>query len=309
MPAGNEYDFMPRHELLSFEEIERVARVFAGLGVRKLRLTGGEPLLRNEIEKLVELLAAIPGVDDLALTTNAFLLPQKAAALAAAGLDRVTVSLPSLRDEVFARLNGVGYKVADVMRGIEAAAAAGLAPIKINIVVLAGVNDDEIVALARWCREQGFVARFIEFMDVGTLNDWDEARVVSAREIVERIRRDAPLEELRRRRVSDVASRFRYVENEAEMGVISSVTEPFCGDCSRARLSAEGYLYTCLFSAIGHDLKTPLREGADNEQLAERIRSIWLARRDRYSEERAAGRRLGAGTGDGSRVEMFRIGG
>ncbi|MDX1383545.1 MAG: GTP 3',8-cyclase MoaA, partial [Thermoanaerobaculia bacterium] len=251
MPAGNEYRFLPREQLLTFEEITRVARLFVAEGVTKLRLTGGEPLLRAELEKLVAMLADIPGVSDLALTTNGFLLPDKAERLRRAGLGRVTVSLQSLRDDVFGELNGLGYKVADVLAGIDAAAAAGLGPIKINVVVIKGVNDDEIGDIARFFKDKGHVVRFIEFMDVGTVNRWDPEQVVSAREILDRVAAVAPIEPVERQRPGEVASRYRYRDDGVEVGTISSVTAPFCGDCSRARLSAEGRLFTCLFAAEG----------------------------------------------------------
>ena len=309
MPADNEYHFLPREELLSFEEITRLAGLFVELGVTKLRLTGGEPLLRAQIEKLVEMLAAIPGVSDLALTTNGFLLADKAAALKAAGLHRVTVSLQSLQDEVFGRLNGLDYQVADVVAGIDAAAEAGLGPIKINVVVMKGVNDAEIGDLALFFKAKGHVVRFIEFMDVGTLNRWDPSQVVSAREILDRVAEVSPLEPVNRNRPSDVASRFRYLDDGVEVGTIASVTEPFCGDCSRARMSADGRLFTCLFAATGHDLKAPLRAGETDADLTARLQGIWSNRSDRYSEERSALLSAEAPLHTLRHVEMFRIGG
>ncbi len=308
MPEDRAYEFLPRAEVLSYEELIRLARLFVSRGVEKIRITGGEPLLRRDLSHLIEGLAGIAGVDDLALTTNGLLLPQRAPALRDAGLDRVTVSLHSLEAATFARLTGGRGDLDGVLRGIEAAAAAGLTPVKINAVVLRGQNEHEIEALARRFRGDDYVLRFIEYMDVGTLNDWDPESVVSAREIVDRIDRVLPLEPAPRRSPNDTALRYRYRDGGGEVGVIASISQPFCGDCSRARLSAEGRLYTCLFSAIGHDLKTPLREGADDAQLIERIDQIWGTRRDRYSEERAD--RLSQGRpGVAPRVEMFRIGG
>ncbi|MEE2775175.1 MAG: GTP 3',8-cyclase MoaA [Acidobacteriota bacterium] len=309
MPKDNEYKFLPREELLSFEEIERLARVFVGLGVTKLRLTGGEPLLRAEVEKLIGMLAGIAGVTDLALTTNGYLLADKAPALAAAGLHRVTVSLQSLRDEVFGRLNGLGYKIADVLAGIDAAAEAGLGPIKINVVVMKDTNDDEIGELASYFKVRGHVVRFIEFMDVGTLNHWDPEQVISAREIRDRVARSSPIEQVPRDRPGEVADRFRYIDDGVEVGTIASVTEPFCGDCSRARLSADGRLFTCLFASEGHDFKALLRSGGSDDELAERVAGIWDRRSDRYSEERSNMLEAEAPLHTLRRVEMFRIGG
>lgn len=307
MPAEKEYSFLPRKEILSFEEITRVAKVFLGLGVRKIRLTGGEPLLRSEIETLVESLAGLEGLEDLALTTNGFLLEQKAEALAAAGLERVTVSFHSLDREVFGRLNGLGADLGKVLRGLQAAREAGLGPVKLNVVPVKGINDQEILPIARWARDQGYVVRFIEYMDVGTVNAWEQGDVLSAREILDRIGTEMPLEPVGKDHPGDVAHRYRYLDG-GEVGVIPSVTEPFCGDCSRARLSADGKVYTCLFAAVGHDLKDLLRGGASDSELEAWIRALWQRREDRYSEERTAA--LRAGTFQPvPKVEMFRIGG
>lgn len=308
MPADRDYEFLRRSEILSFEEITRVARLFAELGVRKIRLTGGEPLLRREIEKLVAMLSQIDGIEDLAMTTNGLLLPKKADSLAAAGLDRVTVSLESLDDEIFGRINGRGVAVSSVVAGLEAAQSAGLDPIKVNVVVMKGVNDHELVDLAAFCKQRGWVARFIEFMDVGTLNEWRLDRVVTAREIVERIAAVFPVEPVERRRASDVAERYRYLDDGVELGIIASITQPFCGDCSRARLSSEGQLYTCLFAAEGLDLKQALRTGVADDELAAMIRRRWSVRDDRYSEIRAETMRSGRRS-PVDRIEMFRIGG
>ena len=308
MPGDREYEFLDRAELLTYEETARLVRLFAGLGVTKVRLTGGEPLLRRDLHRLVALLAATPGVDDLALTTNGLLLGRDAAALRAAGLLRVTVSLHSLRAETFDRLSGSRGQLPAVLAGIEAAAAAGLAPIKVNAVVVRGVNDDEVAELARFFKRPGFVLRFIEYMDVGTVNGWQPGGVVTAEEILAKVGAELPLVPAPRAHAHDVALRFRYRDGEGELGVIASVSKPFCGDCSRARLTADGQLFACLFATTGLDLKTPLRAGESDDALAERIAAFWGRRTDRYSEERAE--RLAAGLGPPpSRVEMYRIGG
>jgi GTP 3',8-cyclase len=283
---GHDYAFLDRRELLTFEEIERLVRIFAELGVRTVRITGGEPLVRRDVEQLVELLAAIPGLE-LALTTNGALLPQKAQALARAGLDRVTVSLDSVDDATFRALNDVDFPIDRVLEGIDAAAAAGLR-VKINAVVKRGANDGGIVALAEHFRGTGHVLRFIEYMDVGHSNGWRLDDVVPAAEIVRTIDSVWPLEPVDRNRPDETASRWRYRDGAGEIGVIASVTEPFCGACSRARLSAEGRLHTCLFALRGHDLRAPLRSGASDAELAETIRGIWKPRTDRYSELRTA---------------------
>jgi cyclic pyranopterin phosphate synthase len=308
MPAGRSYHFLPKAELLSFEEITRLVRLFVALGVDRVRLTGGEPLLRSELERLVAMLAEVPGLNDLALTTNGFLLAEKAQALHAAGLRRVTVSLESLDPQTFARANGVGASLAKVLAGIDEAERVGLGPIKINSVVMRGVNDHEVVDLARFFKERGHTLRFIEYMDVGTLNEWQPDAVLSAREIMARVAVELPLEPVARRESSDPALRFRYLDGEGEIGAIASITEPFCGDCSRARLSSEGQLLTCLFAHGGVDLKTPLRSGRSDEALSELVREAWRQREDRYSEERAELIALGRWR-EQPRVEMFRIGG
>ena len=300
---GRDHRFMERRELLTFEEIERVARVFSGHGVSKLRLTGGEPLLRRELERLVAMLAAIPGVDDLTLTTNGALLPQKARSLADAGLTRVTVSLDSLDDQVFRSMNDVDFPVERVLAGIEAAAAAGLAPIKVNMVVKRGQNDDSILAMAEHFRGTGHILRFIEYMDVGHTNGWRLDDVVPAGEIVRAIDAIWPLEPVEATYTGEVAARWRYSDGAGEIGVIASVTQPFCGTCTRARLSAEGKLYTCLFALRGQDLRALLRSGASDEELDAEIAGIWRRRADRYSEIRSAR------TADLPKVEMSYIGG
>jgi len=298
---GRDYEFLPRAQLLSFEEIERLARAFVANGVRKLRITGGEPLVRRNVEHLVELLAQIPNLE-LALTTNGALLPQKAEALARAGLDRVTVSLDSVDDATFRALNDVDFPVDRVLEGIDAAAAAGLR-VKVNAVVKRGANDDGVVALAERFRSTGHVLRFIEYMDVGHSNGWRLDDVVPAAEIVERIGAVWPLEPVEAARPDETARRWRYRDGAGEIGVIASVTEPFCGGCSRARLSAEGKLFTCLFAVKGHDLREPLRTGASDEELAAAIRAVWTPRTDRYSELRTAE------TASLPKVEMSYIGG
>ena len=298
---GRDYAFLERERLLSFEEIDRVVRIFAQLGVRTVRITGGEPLVRRNVERLVELLAPIPGLE-LALTTNGALLPQKAVALANAGLDRVTVSLDSVDDHTFKALNDVDFPVARVLEGIDAAEAAGLR-VKVNAVVKRGANDDGIVALAERFRGTPHTLRFIEYLDVGSSNGWRLDDVVPAAEVVERIAAVWPLDPLPLARPDDTSRRFRYRDGAGEIGVIASVTQPFCSGCSRARLSAEGQLYTCLFAATGHDLRGPLRAGASDEELAASIRSVWHRRDDRYSELRTAE------TAALPKVEMSYIGG
>ena len=308
MPKEITHRFLPRSEVLSYEEITRLATLFASLGVRKIRLTGGEPLLRNDIEVLVEMLGALERFDDLALTTNGWLLAERATSLVRAGLGRVTVSLHSLDPRLFGELSGLGLELERVLDGIRTAIAVGLGPVKLNTVVIRDRNDHEILDLARFGRDHGATVRFIEFMDVGTLNRWDPSSVVSAKEIVERVDARFPLEPVAAARPGEVARRFRYRDGAGEIGVIASVTQPFCGDCDRARLSARGELMLCLFAAVGHDLKGPLRSGASDEDLRERIASIWSARTDRYSEERADKLRNGSFV-PAPKVEMFRIGG
>jgi GTP 3',8-cyclase len=300
---GRDFRFLARRELLTFEEITRLARVFVALGAEKLRLTGGEPLVRRDLERLVGLLAGIEGVREIAMTTNGALLAAKAQALKEAGLGRVSVSLDSLDDEVFQAMNDVGFSVARVLEGIEAAAAVGLRPVKVNMVVKRGVNDGSMLSMARFFRGSGHVLRFIEYMDVGTTNGWRLDEVVPAAEIVRMIGGEWPLEPVDPNYRGEVASRYRYRDGAGEIGVIASVTQPFCRDCTRARLSADGELYTCLFASRGHDLRGPLRAGATDEQIAGRLRSIWSGRVDRYSELRSGATQRQA------KVEMSHIGG
>jgi GTP 3',8-cyclase len=298
---GPDYAFLPRRELLTFEEITRLARLFVAHGIEKIRLTGGEPLLRRDLHRLVAMLAEIPGLD-LALTTNGSLLTRQAGPLAEAGLTRVTVSLDSLDDGIFGAMNDVAFPVARVLEGIDAAAAAGLG-VKVNAVVKRGLNDDSVVPLARFFHGTGHVLRFIEYMDVGASNGWRLDDVVPASEIVARIDAELPIEPLAPNYPGEVATRFRYRDGGGEIGVIASVTKPFCRGCSRARLSAVGELYTCLFAQQGHDLRALLRGGASDGELSERIAGLWRRRGDRYSELRTAA------TASRRKVEMSYIGG
>jgi cyclic pyranopterin phosphate synthase len=299
---GPDFKFLPRDEILTFEEIARLAGLFASQGVRKLRLTGGEPLLRRDVASLVAMLARIPDVD-IALTTNGSLLREQAQALRDAGLRRVTVSLDSLDDDVFRRMNDADFAVGDVLAGIEAAESAGLAPIKINAVVRRGINDHTAVDLARHFKGSGHVVRFIEYMDVGMTNGWRLDDVIAGAEIVRMIDRDMPLEAVDPQYAGEVAKRWRYADGGGEIGIITSVTQPFCGECTRARLSADGGLYTCLFAAQGTDLRALLRAGATDAVIAAAIAGTWSRRTDRYSELRAAE------TGGRQRIEMSYIGG
>lgn len=297
--------FLSKNERLRFEEIERIARAFVALGVHKLRLTGGEPLLRRDLPQLVRLLAAIPGVDDIALTTNGVLLPRFAAALREAGLKRLTISLDTLDAETFRRLSGGRGEVGEVLDGIAAAGAAGFERIKLNCVVMRGVNDGQVLGLLKRFRGSGHIVRFIEFMDVGTMNHWRGDLVVPSAELLGRIAGRWPLRPLERNYRGEVAERYAFDDGGGEIGFISSVSLPFCGDCSRARLSADGKVYTCLFAREGHDLRTALRAGASDDELVALIGAVWAQRNDRYSELRAEIR----ARGDGRKVEMFSIGG
>ncbi|TMC01878.1 MAG: GTP 3',8-cyclase MoaA, partial [Chloroflexi bacterium] len=283
---GKDFQFLPRAEILSFEEIERLVRVFVGLGVQKVRLTGGEPLVRRNIERLVEMLARVSDLD-LTLTTNGSLLAGKARALRDAGLKRVTVSLDSLDDEVFKSMNDVDFPVSRVLDGMDAAEAVGLAPLKVNMVVKRGLNENSILPMARFFRGTGRILRFIEYMDVGSSNGWRLNDVVSAREIVATIDRELPLEPIEKNYPGEVAERWRYRDGSGEIGVIASVTQAFCADCTRARLSADGSLYTCLFASQGHDLRGLVRGDMTDSQIADAIAAIWTSRDDRYSELRS----------------------
>jgi len=300
---GPSFSFLPRSELLSFEEITRLASAFASLGVSKLRLTGGEPLLRTELEKLISMLGGIDGIEQLALTTNGTALAGRAEDLRLAGLTRVTVSLDALDDKAFGEMNGLGVPVARVLEGIEAALACGLAPVKVNMVVRRGVNEHSILPMAEHFRERGLTLRFIEYMDVGNTNGWSPQDVVPAGEIRGLIEARWPLERLEPDHAGEVAVRYRYRDGAGEIGLIASVTEPFCGGCTRARISSDGKLHTCLFSGTGHDLRTPLRAGADDLEIERLIAGIWSGRADRYSQLRALTAEAAA------RPEMSYIGG
>ena len=297
--------FLSKNERLRFEEIERIARAFVASGVRKLRLTGGEPLLRRELPQLVSMLRAIPQVEDIALTTNGVLLPRFAAALREAGLMRLTVSLDTLDVATFRKLSGGRGEVSEVLAGIAAAEEAGFGSIKLNCVVMRGVNDGQVLDLIERFRGTGHIVRFIEYMDVGTLNQWQGELVVPSAELIERISERWPLRPLERNYRGEVAERYAFEDGAGEVGFISSVSQPFCGDCSRARLSADGKMYTCLFARDGHDLRLPLRAGASDEELIALIGRHWTTRTDRYSERRVELR----ARGDAAKVEMFTIGG
>jgi len=298
---GKDHEFLPRGELLSFDEISMLVTLFVERGVEKVRITGGEPLLRKDLEKLIGMLRSIDGVRDLTLTTNASLLARKARSLAAAGLDRVTVSLDALDDPTFQRMNDVGFPVAAVLEGIEAAAEAGLGPIKVNAVVQRGVNDHSVVEMARHFKGTDHIVRFIEYMDVGTTNGWRLDDVVPAEEMISAINAVLPLEPIPPNYPGEVANRFRYLDGEGEVGVIASVTKPFCGSCTRARVSAEGALYTCLFASSGTSLRDAIRAGDDVGAIVDQV---WSTREDRYSEIRSS-----QTVTIGSKVEMSYIGG
>ena len=300
---GPGFRFLPRDEVLSFEEITRLARIFVELGVEKIRLTGGEPLVRKDLDQLIAMLTGIEGLRDLTLTTNGSLLAARAAVLKAAGLQRITVSLDSLDDAVFKAMNDVDFPVSLVLDGIEAAERAGLAPVKVNMVVKRGLNDQSIIDMARFFRGSGRILRFIEYMDVGNSNGWRMDDVVSAAEIIRRIDAIWPLEPVEPNYSGEVANRYRYRDGAGEIGVIASVTQAFCSGCTRARLSAEGKLYTCLFSSAGHDLRALLRQGASDEEIRRNLAQHWSLRSDRYSEIR------GEATTTRRKVEMSHIGG
>ncbi len=299
---GPDYKFLPRAQVLTFEETTRLAQIFVSLGVQKIRLTGGEPLVRKDVEKLVAMLAEISDLD-LTLTTNGSLLVEKSQALREAGLKRITVSLDSLDNATFMAMNDADFPVSKVLEGIEAAAAAGLAPIKINMVVKRGTNDRDIIPMVRYFRHAGHILRFIEYMDVGNTNGWRMDEVMPSRQIIQMIDSEYPLEAIEANYHGEVAERWRFKDGAGEIGVISSVTQPFCGACNRARLSAEGKLYTCLFAADGYDLRTLVRNGANDEDIAQVIQKVWRVRDDRYSELRSEG------VVNLPKVEMSHIGG
>ena len=307
MPAeiyGERYQFLSRSDLLTFEEIARLTRIIVKLGAVKARLTGGEPLVRKNLHKLVQMIACVDGVHDLTLTTNGYLLSENIQLLKEAGLQRLTISLDTLDDAIFRRMNGRNFGTSRVLEGISAAEKAGFSPVKINAVVQRGVNDHTIVDLARHFKERGHIVRFIEYMDVGTRNAWKMDEVVSANEIVEMISAEMPLEPVDPNYTGEVALRYRYKDGDGEIGVIAAVTKPFCGDCTRIRLSPEGSIYTCLFSSAGNDLRAPLRDGASDDDLEKIIRGLWQIRSDRYSEERAY-----LVEPRQEKVEMYHIGG
>jgi cyclic pyranopterin phosphate synthase len=308
MPAsvfGEHHAFLPKNELLSFEETIRLVRAFARAGVSKVRITGGEPLLRRDLPTLVAGIAAVPGIEDVALTTNGIKLPEQAEPLARAGLRRVTVSLDSLDDRVLQEMSGRPITAAAVLAGVRAAEVANLRPIKINCVAVRGLNEDGIVDLARRFRGTGHVLRFIEYMDVGTLNHWRREQVLPAAEIVRRIDAEFPLEPIDAAYRGEVAARYRYRDGGGEIGIISSVTAPFCGDCTRARLTSDGRLLTCLFAATGPSLRDLLRAGTTEDEIYARIAGIWSARTDRYSELRAERDMQSAER----KIEMYQVGG
>ena len=308
MPAeifGERYQFLPRNELLSFEEIRRLAHIFAKLGVTKIRLTGGEPLLRTGLPSLVKMLSSIPGIEDLALTTNGFLLDKYAQELKESGLNRITVSMDSLDDAVFQEMNGRGFGTKKVLSGIEAAERAGLNPIKINAVVQKSVNDQSIVDLVNHFKTKGHIVRFIEFMYVGTLNGWDLEQVVPAKEIVNIVSKEHSIEPVEANYTGEVALRYRFTDGSGEFGIIPSVTQPFCSNCTRMRLSPDGHFYTCLFSDNGFNIRDALRDGQSDSHIESLIQNIWTSRTDQYSELRSA---LSQGSAR-PKVEMYHIGG
>ena len=307
MPAevfGERYQFLPREELLSFEEIERLVRIFAKLGTNKIRITGGEPLVRSGVENLISKLSNIEGIDDLTLTTNGYLLAQNAQSLKDAGLQRITVSLDSLDDRIFGEMNGRGFGVEKVLNAIEKAREVGLDPIKVNTVVQKGVNDHNVLDIARHFRGTGVIVRFIEYMDVGNINGWKLDQVVPSLDIVERIHNEIPLEPVDKNYQGEVADRYRYLDGSGEIGFISSVTQAFCSDCTRARLSTDGKLFTCLFAEDGRDLRTPMRAGASDAELEQIMTNVWQQRSDRYSDIRSSLTEFSR-----RKVEMYQIGG
>ncbi len=315
MPAeifGERYEFLPKPEILNFEEIERLARVFVSLGVNKLRITGGEPLVRAQLPVLIERLTKIEGVEDIALTTNGFLLSKMAADLKAAGLQRITVSLDTLDDDIAKQMSGRPYGPERTLEGIEEAVKVGLNPIKIDTVVQRGINDHTIVETARHFKGTGHIVRFIEYMDVGNRNGWKLDHVVTAKEIIEKIGEEFPLEPLEPNYYGEVATRYRYRDGSGEIGVIASVSMPFCGDCTRARLTTDGRFVTCLFASGGKDLKSLLRGGASDEEITEAISKVWSLRTDRYSELRESNTEWsedGENAAQRKKIEMYQIGG
>jgi cyclic pyranopterin phosphate synthase len=313
MPAeifGEKYEFLPRPHILSFAEIERLAKIFAQAGVSKLRITGGEPLVRANLPELISSLSAIDGIDDIAMTTNGYLLAKYAQELKDAGLNRLTISLDSIDEDIFKKMSGRPQGPKNTLEGIKVASELGFDPIKINVVVQRGVNDHTLVDTARYFKGTGAIVRFIEFMDVGTKNGWELSQVVNSKEVVDMIGAEFPLEPVDANYAGEVASRYRYLDGEGEIGVISSVSEPFCGSCSRARLSTDGKLVTCLFATGGTNLKSALRSDASDGDIAEIIAKVWTGRGDRYSALRSKDTEFKAGSSeDGDKVEMYYIGG
>lgn len=300
---GEDYPFLHESELLSFEEIIRLAETFADLGVEKIRITGGEPLMRKNLDQLIAKLLKIPGIKDIALTTNGVLLAKRAKKLKEAGLDRVNLSLDAIEDEVFQQINGRGVGTLPVLKGIEAAQKAGL-KVKINMVAKKGMNESQILPMARYFKDKDVILRYIEFMDVGNHNGWDLNNVISKKQIIDTISEEMPLENVERNYYGEVASRYQYKDDGGEIGVISSVTDSFCGTCTRIRLSADGKLYTCLFASSGYDIKEKLRNGLTDEQLSDELTSLWGNRKDRYSDERSENKHQ-----DRKKIEMSYIGG
>ena len=301
---GHRYKFINKSSLLTFEEIITITEILVEMGVQKVRLTGGEPLLRDKIEDLISPLANIPGIKELTLTTNGYLLPKKAEKLKKSGIDRITVSLDSLNNEIFKKINGRNVDVSKVLTGIEAAEKVGFSPIKVNCVVERGINENSILEMAEYFKEKGHILRFIEFMDVGTLNQWNLDKVVSAKEIVKIINSKMPIEPMAPTYFGEVASRYQYKDGSGELGIISSVTQPFCGNCTRLRLSPEGNLYTCLFSNAGTDVRKLLRSNKNKKELKSLIKKTWLARKDKYSIDRSSNPNKST-----KKVEMYHIGG
>ena len=303
---GERYQFLPKPELLTYEEIERLVTIFIGLGAKKVRITGGEPLLRSQLNVLLAKLVKIEGLEDLTLTTNGFLLQKQALSLKNAGLQRVTVSLDALDDSILAKINGRKIESQRILDGIQTANEVGLSPIKINVVVQRGINEHAIVDIVRHFKGTGNIVRFIEYMDVGTKNQWELSQVVTAAEILDIVNDEFPVEPLSKSYVGEVADRYKFLDGDGEIGIISSVTKPFCSQCTRARLSADGKLFTCLFSGAGIDLKNPIREGLTDDELETIIRDTWAQRTDRYSELRA---RLSDKERNHPKIEMYQIGG
>ena len=308
MPAevfGERYDFLPPEQLISFDEIVRVTKIMTSLGVKKVRITGGEPLVRPNLAELIERLSKISELEDLTMTTNGLLLKANAKSLKDAGLNRITVSLDTIDSTVLGKMNGKGIGAGQILKGIESAHEVGLSPIKVNAVIERGVNEHTVIPLAQYFKNSGVILRFIEFMDVGNLNDWDQSKVVPSSELVKMIGNVMPIEPIDPAYRGEVAERWKYLDGEGELGFISSVSQPFCSDCTRIRLSADGQIYTCLFGSEGVDLKGPIRKGATNDQLRAILHDIWTLRADRYSDLRA---QLVA-RGGRRKIEMYQIGG